>query len=170
MITMPAVLKNDSDLVTDCLKGNHEAFEVLVRRYQSLICAIIYGRCGHVAQSEDLAQETFLAAWKALPSLKHADHFKAWLCQMARNISASSARADSRKALGQSSPIDSAPALGDARPCPAGEAMVREEEDLVWRSLEQLPENYRVPLVLFHREGESVADVAAALDLSEDAT
>src|SRR6185295_8053346 len=39
-----------------------------------------------------------------------------------------------------------------------------------WRSLEQLPENYRAPLVLFHREGESVAGVAAALDLSEDAT
>jgi len=47
--------------------------------------------------------------------------------------------------------------------------MSRQEEALVWRALEALPENYREPLVLFYRQQESVAAVAASLDLSEDA-
>src|ERR1051325_11558862 len=168
MTTVRAGSQEDLALVTDCLEGKHEAFEILVGRYQSLICALMYSRCGNVAQIEDLAQETFLAAWKGLPSLKQANQFKAWLCQIARNISANSARVECRKALAHASPIEAEPELRDAKPSPAGDAMAREEEDLVWRALEQLPENYRVPLILFHREDESVAGVATALDLSED--
>ncbi len=158
----------DAVLVADCLQGNREAFGVLVEQYQSLICTLIYCRCGSVAQSEDLAQETFLAAWKSLPSLKEPTQFKAWLCQIARNISADAARQQERKAHGNSVSIEVAPELIDDRPSPAAQAIRREDESLVWRTLEQLPENYRLPLVLFHREEQSVAQVAAVLDLSED--
>jgi len=45
----------------------------------------------------------------------------------------------------------------------------REEEALVWKTLARIPESYREPLILFYREGQSVAEVASALDLSEDA-
>lgn len=168
MNTVMDVPQEDSALVADCLKGSRDAFQVLVERYQSLIAALIYSRCGNLAQSEDLAQETFLAAWKSLASLQDAAHFKAWLCQIARNVSANVARRDDSKAHGHASPIDSVPELADDKPSPAAEAMSREEEGVVWRTLEELPENYRLPLILFHREGESVAEVAAALDLSED--
>src|SRR5436309_3316419 len=88
----------DPRVVADCLRGNRDAFEILVRRYQSLICALIYSRCGSITQSEDLAQETFLAAWRSLATLRDAAHFKEWLCQIARNVSANVARADRRKA------------------------------------------------------------------------
>ena len=47
--------------------------------------------------------------------------------------------------------------------------MSREEEALLWRSLERIPEIYREPLVLFYREHQSIEHVAAALDLTEDA-
>ena len=169
---MKIVIKSpqeDSSLVAECLEGNREAFGILVQRYQSLICALIYNRCGNIAQSEDLAQETFLAAWKSLAALRETAHFKEWLCQIARNLSANLARADSRKAHGNSSSMDQIQELADERPSPSAETMSREDEGVVWRTLEQLPETYRLPLILFHREGESVADVAAALDLSEDA-
>jgi len=168
MNTVMDVPQEDSALVADCLKGSRDAFRALVERYQSLVAALIYSRCGNLAQSEDLAQETFLAAWKSLASLHDATHFKAWRCQIARTVSANVARRDDSKAHGHTSPIDSVPELADDKPSPATEAMSREEEGVVWRTLEELPENYRLPLILFHREGESVADVAAALDLSED--
>src|SRR5947207_9471909 len=161
--------QEDSSVVADCLRGNRDAFEILVRRYQSLVCALIYSRCGSITQSEDLGQETFVAAWKSLATLRDTAQFKEWLCQIARNVSASVARADSRKAHGNSSSMDLIPELADDRPSPAAETMSREDEGVVWRTLEQMPENYRLPLILFHREGESVAAVAAALDLSEDA-
>ena len=45
----------------------------------------------------------------------------------------------------------------------------REEEAILWRSLEQIPETYREPLILFYREGQSVERVASELELTEDA-
>src|SRR2546423_1400039 len=96
--------QEDSMLVAECQKGDPAAFEVLVRRYQSLICALMYCRCGNVALSEDLAQETFLAAWKSLATLRDAARFKPWLCQIARNLSANVARSGHEKAHAHSSP------------------------------------------------------------------
>ena len=53
----------DTQWVDRCLGGDREAFGWIVQRYQALICAIAYNACGDVGRSEDLAQETFLAAW-----------------------------------------------------------------------------------------------------------
>ena len=55
---------SDAVLVADCLAGQREAFGQIVARYQTLICSLAYSRTGSLSQSEDLAQETFIAAWK----------------------------------------------------------------------------------------------------------
>ena len=47
--------------------------------------------------------------------------------------------------------------------------MAREEEAIVWQALQQIPDLYREPLILFYREDRSVAEVAALLDVSPDA-
>src|SRR5262249_22818042 len=52
---------------------------------------------------------------------------------------------------------------------PSDHAVQREEETILWRSLERIPEIYREPLILFYREHQSVESVALSLDLSEDA-
>jgi RNA polymerase sigma factor (sigma-70 family) len=52
---------------------------------------------------------------------------------------------------------------------PSEQAVSREEEAILWRSLERIPESYREPLILFYREHQSVAAVAMELELSEDA-
>jgi hypothetical protein len=52
---------------------------------------------------------------------------------------------------------------------PSEQAVSREEEAIMWRSLERIPENYREPLILFYREHRSIEHVAAELELSEDA-
>ena len=53
---------------------------------------------------------------------------------------------------------------------PAGHAISREEEEILWRSLEKIPDTYREPLVLFYREHESIERVAEVMELSEEAT
>src|SRR6185436_10033186 len=62
-------------------------------------------------------------------------------------------------------PLDMACKDGD----PHDRAVSKEEETLVWRSLEEIPANYREPMILFYREGKSTHAVAEALNLSEDA-
>ena len=66
-------------------------------------------------------------------------------------------------------PIEDEGSLISSLPSPVGEAISREEQALLGRCLEQMPESYREPLVLFYRDGQSVAAVAVALELSEDA-
>src|SRR5260370_20843242 len=76
----------DAELVSQSLAGNREAFERIVVRYQSLICSLAYSATGSVSRSEDLAQETFLAAWKQLQSLREPDRLRPWLCGIVRNL------------------------------------------------------------------------------------
>ena len=63
---MPVAANNDAELVAGTLAGNRDAFSQIVSRYQSLICSLTYSATGNLGQSEDLAQETFVTAWKHL--------------------------------------------------------------------------------------------------------
>src|SRR5256885_17163580 len=75
----------DSDLVAASRQGDREAFGGIVRKYQGLISGLIYSACGDLSASEDIAQETFLAAWKSLSGLREPEKLPAWLCQIARH-------------------------------------------------------------------------------------
>ena len=55
---------NDTELVSRSLAGDCDAFSRIVSRYQTLICSLAYSRIGNLGQSEDVAQETFITAWK----------------------------------------------------------------------------------------------------------
>jgi RNA polymerase sigma factor (sigma-70 family) len=160
---------SDSGLVAASLSGNRDAFGEIVRRYQSLICSIAYSTTGSLSHSEDMAQETFVAAWKQLKQLKEPHKLRSWLCGMARNIVANSRRRASREPAHQAEPLELACELPSTESAMTEDVIRREEEALLWRSLESIPEIYREPLVLFYREGESVERVAAELELSEDA-
>ena len=151
--------ESDSNLWQRVSQGSVLAFEVLVRRHQSLVCAVAYSACGDLAQSEDVAQETFWAAWRQRASLEQPDHLKAWLCGIARNLAKNARRKASRPAEAASE-LHDMEGLSTSDAGPEAEAISREEESLVWQAIERIPETYREPLVLFYRENQSVAEVA----------
>lgn len=155
---------SDSDLWARVRGGDSAAFEALVRRHQSLVCSVAYSCCGDLALSEDVAQETFWAAWRDRASLTQPERLRAWLCGIARNLGNNARRRDARAPQAVADTELPSPAPG-----PADEAVSREEEAVVWQALEQVAQTYREPLILYYREHHSVAEVAAALDLSEDA-
>ena len=166
---MNAAEINDADLVADSLGGSRDAFRHIVERYQTLICSLAYSATGNMSQSEDVAQETFLAAWTDLRTLREPEKLRSWLCGIVRNRVHRSLRSEGRE------PVCSAAALEEAQEPPAREALPseqtisREEEAILWRSLERIPELYREPLILFYRQHKSIEHVAVALELSEDA-
>ena len=160
--------ESDSNLWQLVCRGSASAFEVLVRRYQTLVCSVAYSACGDLALSEDVAQETFWTAWRQRASLEQPDRLKAWLCGIARNL-AKNARRKASRPVESAGTQDVLTELSTDEPGPAEEAVSREEESLVWQALERIPEPYREPLILFYREDRSVAEVAGALFLSEDA-
>ena len=167
--SMSMVTDNDADLVRDTLAGNREAFERIVSRYQSLICSLAYSATGSLGESEDLAQETFITAWKHLGHLRERHKLRSWLCGIARNRINSFLRREGREPAREAESLDHAPESHSAEPLPVEYTISQEEQAILWRSLEKIPEIYREPLVLFYREQKSIEAVAECLELSEDA-
>ena len=71
----------DAELVAESRRGNREAFGQIVRRYQGMVAGVTYSVCGDLHRSEDLAQETFIAAWKSLAEINEPEKLSPWLCQ-----------------------------------------------------------------------------------------
>jgi RNA polymerase sigma factor (sigma-70 family) len=167
--SMPVSTLNDADLVGASLSGNRDAFGQIVARYQSLICSLAYSATGSLSQSEDLAQETFVAAWKQLAGLREPEKLRSWLCGIARNLINSTIRRQGREPAHDAGPLELADESPSHEATPPEQTISREEEAILWRSIVNIPETYREPMVLFYREHQSVEQVAAALDLSEEA-
>jgi RNA polymerase sigma factor (sigma-70 family) len=166
--TMDTAERNDADLVAESLDGHRDAFRQIVERYQTLVCSLAYSATGNVSQSEDLAQETFISAWKDLRLLREPDKLRAWLCAIVRNKVHRSVREDGREPVRNAASLDDARESSATEELPSEQAVSREEEAILWRSLERIPENYREPLILFYREHKSIEHVAVELELSED--
>lgn len=169
MIPSAPSTSSDATLWAAVCAGDRAAFGEIVGRYQSLVAAITYSRCGNAAAAADLAQETFVTAWRQAATLRDAASLRAWLGGIARNLTADAARREARRG-GAGTPLDAIAEPIAREADPEQQALRREEEALVWRALAALPETYREPLVLFYREEQSVAAVADQLDLSLDAT
>jgi RNA polymerase sigma factor (sigma-70 family) len=163
-----AAANNDAELVGETLAGNRDAFGRIVTRYQSLICSLAYSATGSLGQSEDLAQETFITAWKHLGHLRERDKLRAWLCGIARNRINNFLRREGREPIRAAAPLEDAAENHSPEPLPVEHTITNEEAQILWRSLERIPEIYREPLVLFYREHQSIEAVAEQLELSED--
>ena len=159
----------DSELIQLCRHGNQNAYGQIVERYQTLACSVGYNCCGDLALSEDLAQDGFILAWQKLGDLKDDSKFKAWICTIVRNLANRSSQRFGRSVTHAAAHLDAVVDIPSDIETPVERAVSLEEEKLVWQALADVPENYREPLILFYREEQSVARVAEALDLSEDA-
>jgi len=160
---------NDAELVGVSLSGDREAFGRIVARYQSLVCSLAFSATGSLSLSEDLAQETFVTAWKQLPGLREPEKLRAWLCGIARNLIHNSLRKQGREPSHHAEPLDEISESRSPEPVPCEQAISNEEAAILWRAIERIPESYREPLVLFYREHQSIEAVAQNLELSEDA-
>ena len=135
-----------------------DAFADVVRRHQSVVCAVAYGVTGDRALSEDIAQETFVAAWRGLSTLRDRSKLSEWLRGIARNLARKSRhRARRVEELGDCA------ADGDL----AGDTIAKDEARVTWAALSDLPEAYREALVLYYWEDLSARQVAESLGITE---
>src|SRR3974390_993479 len=127
---------SDPELVTLSLAGDRDAFGFIVTRYQTMICSLAYSATGSLSQSEDLAQETFVTAWKQLADLREPEKLRAWLCRISRNLTYDVLRREGREPVHKAKSledIEEAPALD---PLPSDSVISREEEAILWRLIE----------------------------------
>src|SRR5262245_22698024 len=166
---MTADEQSDTELVSRSLAGDRDAFSSIVSRYQTLICSLAYSRIGNLGQSEDVAQETFITAWKHLRLLREPAKLRSWLCGIVRNRIHKSLRREGHEPAHNAEALEMVDEWPASESLPSEQAVSREEEAILWRSLERIPESYREPLILFYREQQSIESVARSLERSEDA-
>jgi RNA polymerase sigma factor (sigma-70 family) len=161
---IPSISRTDAELVAASRGGNREAFGQIVRKYQSMISGLIYAACGDLHRSEDVAQETFISAWKSLSGLSDPAKLPAWLCQIARHRIADQFRESVSQKVKLQREIGEADIAADESP---DRAMIAEENEILWRTLLRIPQPYRETLVLYYRQGRSTAEVAAAMETTD---
>jgi RNA polymerase sigma-70 factor, ECF subfamily len=160
--TQRAPHPNEGDLVRLAQRGDRQAFARLVEEYWGRVYGRLYRltRNRHIA--EDVTQETFLKALRAIGSFRAGTCFPAWLFRIARNTLISQRR---RRAIGQQALPDNVPAESEE---PPAQAMHREALAQLTCVLGRLPNVLRAPYLLRTEQCLSFRDIAGILNVAEE--
>jgi len=166
--TITLVEQNDADLVRQTLCGNTSAYNGLVMRYQRQVYNLAYRMLGNAEDAGDLVQDTFLRAYGALASFRQDASFLTWLYKIASNLCIDQLRSrKARSALSLDVELEEGrePAA-DSRSCGPEELAIRDSvQEVVQRAISNLPEKYRVVVVMRHLQDMSVEEIANVLEM-----
>lgn len=157
---------DEARLVSACLEGRREAFDVIVRRHQRPVYLLCYRFAGTHEDASDLTQETFLRAYRGLRGFKGDAALATWLYRIGVNVCLN--RAALKRPATQ--PFDAADPA-DVRTERADMALLREERAAAVRSaVARLPPMQRATLILRVYQEMPHAEIAATLGSSVGAT
>ncbi len=157
-------------LVGRAAAGDHDAFEALVLAYQKQVYNLALRMAGNPDDALDLSQETFLRAWRGLPSFRAGAAFSTWLYRLAGNVCIDFLRRRRReKTVPLYAPDGEGGETGLDLPSPIPDALAQalsrfEREQVAW-ALSRLEPDYRAALTLRAVDGLSYAEIAEALDI-----
>jgi RNA polymerase sigma-70 factor (ECF subfamily) len=154
----------DHDLVERARDGDADAFELLVRQHAPQLYRLLVRMVGDATAAEDVAQECFVRAWRALPRFRGESKFSTWLYRIAVNEgNRFLARESRREVLPYDDVLLDVPDLAAQTPELAEASELREQLE---RIIAELPPDYRVAVVLRDVEGLSNEEAAELLDLN----
>ncbi len=158
----------DLELVKRVQRGDSAAFDLLVRKYQHRILALI-GRYVHDwSECQDVAQDTFMRAYRAIGSFRGDAQFYTWLHRIAVNTAKNHLVAHNRRPptddvdASDAEQYDSGARLRDTD-TPERELMRQQLEQAVMRAVQALPEELRAAITLREVEGLSYEEIAARM-------
>ncbi|MBI4695973.1 MAG: RNA polymerase sigma factor RpoE [Gammaproteobacteria bacterium] len=162
-------IDTDNELVARVQGGDKSAFDLLVLRYQHRIIKLVQRYVRDHDEAMDVAQESFIKAYRALGSFRGDSAFYTWLYRIAintaKNYLVSAARrpveVDLEGADGEEMDIDD---LQKDIETPESVLLTDEIKDTVIRTIQSLPEDLRVAIMLREIEGLSYEEIAEAMD------
>lgn len=154
-------------LIAECIAGNQDAIEALVREYEAGVFRLALSIMGDHAEAHEVTQETFLSALRALPSYREQKSFQSWLYRIAVNHSRSHLR--KRKTIERlRTSLTAIFRLEIEKQASPEEATIQnEKEAALWRSINRLDERHRIVLVLRYFHELSVAEISEILSVNE---
>src|SRR5580765_137585 len=143
-----SLMNSSADLVARASEGDQEAFRLIFERYSRPVISFIYDMVNDRGLAEELTQETFVRAFRAIHTMRAETKLSTWLFGIARNVARESlrarARANSHVDLADKSVMD----LSDNKPEPVDGLLSKELNDLIRRSLAALDEDKRLVFTL----------------------
>ena len=158
--------ETDTALVVRARDGDRAAFEELVRRTSRLVYARLYLDTGRADRVEDLLQETFLQAFRALRSLTDPAGFRPWLLAIAHNVLIDDARRAARQKRTAPPTELHLALLPSPEPSPVEAAERSELRQQVLSVLRSLPSEYQLPLTLRYIVGADYESIGEQLGLT----
>lgn len=159
----------DKELVRRVQRGDSAAFDLLVRKYQHRIAALIGRYLADWSECQDVAQETFIRAYRAIGSFRGDAQFYTWLHRIAVNTAKNHLVSLGRRPpsadidVTDAEQFDSGVRLRDTD-TPEREMMRQQMEQTVLRAVEGLPEELRAAITLREVEGLSYEEIARRMD------
>lgn len=158
---------DERDLVARCLAGHEEAGALLIERHARMVGTVIWRAIGNAPEVDDLAQETFLRVFRALPYYDGRARLSTWIYTIAHRVAIDHLRRRRRNVeepFAADGTADDRLPSADTRDPEA--ILAREElEHVIREALARLPEKYRLPLVYAAIDGLDYATIAAMLGI-----
>lgn len=159
----------DEELVLRVQQGDKSAYDVLVIRYQHKIIQLVNRYVKDHSEAQDVAQEAFIKAYRALGSFRGDSAFYTWLYRIAINtaknylVSRNRRSTDYQVDVQDAEAIENAPQL-QGLDTPERQLLGEEIVKTIQTAIENLPEEMRVAIMLRELEGMSYEEIAEAMD------
>ena len=162
---------SDLSLVRRVQSGDKGAFDALVRKYQHKLVKLVMRYVRNPAEAEDIAQEAFIKAYRALPQFRGDSAFYTWLYRIAINTAKNAVVSRDRSPIeynidrndATEESYDMQGRMKDSE-TPEGLVLTDEIRRTVNESIEALPEDLKTAIVLRELDGLSYEEIAAAMD------
>lgn len=161
---------SDLSLVQRVQRGDKGAFDVLVLKYQHKVVKLVMRYVRNPAEAEDIAQDAFIKAYRALPQFRGDSAFYTWLYRIAINTAKNAVVARDRNPvdfdLDMTNNDESYEMQGRLKDSETPEALVLTDEirNTVNAAIANLPDDLRAAIVLRELDGLSYEEIAAAMD------
>jgi RNA polymerase sigma-70 factor, ECF subfamily len=161
---------SDLSLVRRVQRGERGAYDLLVLKYQHKVVKLVMRYLRNPADAEDVAQEAFVKAYRALPQFRGDSAFYTWLYRIAINTAKNALAARDRNPVSYELDVhgsdDSSDMIGRLKDpeTPEGLALTEEIRDTVNHAIGELPEDLRTAIVLRELEGMSYEEIAVSMD------
>ena len=158
--------ESETILIKRAQKGDHEAFALLVTEHQRYVYNLALRVLKNEEEALDLAQETFVRAWTALPNFRGQSQFRTWLYRIVTNLCYNHLP-NLRRSLNElgDEVMPEIPGTDISLDNPAHRSESRELRSYLHKAIEELDENYRLLISLRYQSELSYEEIASTLNL-----
>ena len=150
----------DYELIQQCLAGNRDVFEELVKRYKNLVYSVILRMVTDREEANDLAQDVFIKIYKNLDKYYPEYKFSTWVIRIATNHVIDYRRKKKQETV----PIDEVEFSLSAEESPEAAYIRREQKEELKKVVGDLPDMYKIPIVLYHEQGLSYQEISEIIN------